>query len=80
MLPRIFFCLRTATNFLMTVPFMYNYRNLSNKFPTIFCSLILVISLPGYDIFRRKLRKPKIFRFKNTMERRITKILTFVKC
>ena len=80
MLPRIFFCLRTATNFLMTVPFMYNYRNLSNKFPTIFCSLILVISLPGYDIFRRKLRKPKIFRFKNTRERRIRKILTFVKC
>ena len=26
---------RTAKNFLMTVPFMYNFRSLSNKFPTI---------------------------------------------
>ena len=35
-LPRIFFCLRTAKNFQMNVPFMYNFRSLSNKFPTIF--------------------------------------------
>ena len=34
-LPRIFYFLRTAKNFLMTIPFMYNFRSLSNKFPTI---------------------------------------------
>ena len=35
-LPRIFFFLRTAINFQMNVPFMYNFRSLCNKFPTIF--------------------------------------------
>ena len=34
-LPRIFYFLRTAKNFLMIFPFMYNFRSLSNKFPTI---------------------------------------------
>ena len=35
-LPRIFYSLRTAEDFKMTVLFMYNFRSLSNKFPTIF--------------------------------------------
>ena len=35
-LPRIFYSLRGAKNFYMTVPFMYNFRILSNKYPTIF--------------------------------------------
>ena len=44
-LPIIFYCLRTAINFSMTVPFMYNFRNLSHKFHTIFWRLIFHISL-----------------------------------
>ena len=32
-LPRIFYSLRKAENFYMTVPFMYNFRSLSNKIP-----------------------------------------------
>ena len=31
--PKIFYYLRTAKNFQITVPFMYNFRSLSNKFP-----------------------------------------------
>ena len=34
-LPFFFYFLRTAKNFLMTIPFMYNFRSLSKKFPTI---------------------------------------------
>ena len=33
-LPRIFYSLRKAENFWMTVSFMYNFRSLSNKIPT----------------------------------------------
>ena len=62
----------------MTVSFMFNFRNISNKFPMIFQSLIFRISVPSQPIFCRK-RKPKIFGFKNAMERGIRKILTFVK-
>ena len=35
----------------MTVPFMYNFRSLPNKFPTIFWSLILPISLTSWIHF-----------------------------
>ena len=35
-LPRIFYYLRMSKNFQMTVPFMYNFRSLSNKSRTIF--------------------------------------------
>ena len=45
-LPRIFYSLRKAKNFWVTVPFMYNFRSLINKFPTIFWSLIFLILLP----------------------------------
>ena len=45
-LPRIFYSLRKAKNLLMTVPFMYNFGSLINKFLTIFWSLIFPISLP----------------------------------
>ena len=42
-LPRIFYSL--------TVPFVYNFRSLSNKFPTIFWSLIFPISLTRLSYF-----------------------------
>ena len=79
-LPRIFFCLNTATNVMMTVAFnkLYNFRSLSDKFATIFGNLIFHISLPKKCCFRRK-RKPKIFGFKNVIEMGVRKILRFVK-
>ena len=45
-LPKIFYYLKTAT-IKMTVPFMYNFRNVSDKFPKIFWSLIFHILLPS---------------------------------
>ena len=54
---------------------MYNFRILSNKFPTILWSLIFGILPPRLSYFRRK-RKPKIFGLKNAMERGIRKILS----
>ena len=57
-LPRIFYSLRKAKNFWMTVPFMYNFRTLSNKFPMIFWSLIFPISLASQiKLFFRRKRK-----------------------
>ena len=53
-LPIIFYHLRTAKIFLMTVLFMYKFRSLSNKFSTISWSLILHISLPRLGYFCRK--------------------------
>ena len=38
----------------MTVPFMYNFRNISNKFSTIFLSLIFRISVPKFACFSQK--------------------------
>ena len=58
----------------MTVPFMCNFPSLSNKFPTIFGSLIFHTSLPRLGYFSQK-SKPKIFGFKNVMERGIRKFL-----
>ena len=58
---------------------MYNFRSFSNKFPTIFWSLIFHISLPRSGCFPYKdKRKSKIFGFKNVMERGIIKNLNFV--
>ena len=53
-LPIIFYHLRTAKIFLMTVLFMYKFRSLSNKFSTISWSLILHISLPRLGYFCKK--------------------------
>ena len=53
-LPRIFRYLRTAKNFYMTVPFMYNFRSLSNKLATIFWSLIFALYFTGKTIFLSK--------------------------
>ena len=53
-LPNIFFCLRTGKNFEMIVPFMYNFRSFSNKFPTIFRSLIFNILPPRLQYFSQK--------------------------
>ena len=51
-LPGIFYHLRKALNFLMTVPFMYNFRSSSDNFPKIFWSLIFHITLPRLGYFR----------------------------
>ena len=53
-LPRIFYSLRTAKNLYLTVPFMYNFRSLSNKFTTIFWRLIFQILLPRLGYFSQK--------------------------
>ena len=53
-LPIIFYHLRTAKIFLMTVLFMFKFRSLSNKFSTTSWSLILHISLPRLGYFCRK--------------------------
>ena len=56
----------------MNVPLMYNFRSLSNKFPTIFGSLIFTFHFLVRLFFAEK-RKPKIFGLKNAMEREIRK-------
>ena len=61
----------------MIVPFMYFFRSLSNKLRTIFLTLIFALYFPSYAICRRK-KEPKIFGFKNLMERGIRKCLTSV--
>ena len=64
----------------MLLPFMYNFQSLFIKFPTIFRdrSLIFAFYLPiKLSYFSQKNRKPKIFGFKNVMERGIIKCLTF---
>ena len=53
-LPRIFYSLRTAKNLYLTVPFMYNFGSLSNKFTTIFWRLIFQILLPRLGYFSQK--------------------------
>ena len=45
----------------MTVPFMYNFRSLSNKFPTIFYSLIFPHFTAQVTLFFVQKKKPKIF-------------------
>ena len=59
----------------MTVPFMYNFRSLSYKCPTIFLSLICHIITPQVRLFIVEKRKPKIFGFKNEMEEESEKFL-----
>ena len=63
----------------MTVPFKYDFRSLSNKFPTTydFLKFNFPILLRKLGYFFIEKRKPKIFGFKNVMERRIRKCLTF---
>ena len=51
---------------------MYSFRSLSNKFPTIFGSLIFTFHFLVRLFFAEK-RKPKIFGLKNAMEREIRK-------
>ena len=53
-LPKTFYTLRKAKNFYMTVPFMYNFRNLFKKFPTIFWNLIFRSSLSRLCYFSQK--------------------------
>ena len=62
----------------MTVSFMYNFGGLSDKFPTIFWSLIFHILHPRLGYFFVAKREPKLFRFRYVIERGIKKILTFV--
>ena len=64
----------------MIVPFMYNFRSLSNKLPTNFWSLVFFfISLPRpVRLFFEEKRKLIIFGLKNVMARGIGKIIPFV--
>ena len=63
----------------MNVQFMYNFRSSSNKLPKIFWSLINFSHFtPQVWQFVVQKRKPKIFGFKNVMERKNKKILSFV--
>ena len=67
----------------MTVPFMDNFRCLSNKFPYDFPKFNFQILLPklGWFFFVEKREPSKIFGFKNVMARGIRKILVFIyKC
>ena len=77
---RIFYYLRTAKNYWMTVPFMCNFQSLSNKFRTIFWSLIFHISHPRLDYFSNEKgnlnfriqkcdgeRNQKTFHFRNAL-------------
>ena len=50
-LRRIFYSLRKAKNFYKTIPFIFNFRNISNKFPKIFLSLIFCISVLRVSLF-----------------------------
>ena len=63
----------------MIVPFRYNFRGLSTKFPTIQVKLNFHISSPRLGYFFLQKRKPKIFEFENLRVRGVRKILTFVK-
>ena len=64
----------------MTVPFMDNFRCLSNKFPYDFPKFNFQILLPklGWFFFVEKREPSKIFGFKNVMARGIRKILIFI--
>ena len=57
----------------MTVLFMYNFRSESNKCPTIFSKFIFSHFTPEVRLFFAEKRKPKIFGFKNVMERGVRK-------
>ena len=52
---------------------------MSNKFPTIFYIINFSHFSTQVSLFFRRKRKPKMFGFKQAMERGIRKILTFVK-
>ena len=60
-LPRIFYSLRKAKHFQMTVPCMYNFRSLSNKFLTISevpltneaLSIIIYVKISRYAMLRQ---------------------------
>ena len=77
---RIFYYLRTAKNFWMTVPFMCNFQRLSNKFPMIFWSFIFSHFTPQARLFCEGKRKPKIFGFKRCDGDRNQKIFHFLNC
>ena len=78
MLPKIFYYMRTAKNLLTTAPFMYNFRSSTNKFPTIFGSLIFHISFLRLGYFSLKKGNLKFSDLKIVIERGIRKILSFV--
>ena len=77
-MPKILYSLRTAKNFYVTVPFVYNFRSFLTNSLRFIEVYFFTFHSPGLVIFRRK-RKPKIFGFKNAMKRGIRKIVTFVK-
>ena len=60
-------------------PFIYNFRSLSNKLPTIFLSLIFLHFPPQVMLFFVEKENPKRFSIQNCDGQRNQKILTFVK-
>ena len=84
MLPRIFYCLNAAKNVWMSVAYDMIFETSKKisfdflKFPNFRKLKFFTFYSLCYAYFRRK-RKPKIFGFKNVMERGIRNILTFVK-
>ena len=62
----------------MTVPSMYNFRSLSNKFPTIFWSLIFRISLSRLSYFSKK-KETQNFRIRKCDGKRNQKTSHFLK-
>ena len=46
----------------MTIQFMYEFRSLSDKFPTIFWNLIFHISLPSLSYISKKKKETLNFR------------------
>ena len=61
----------------MTIPFMYNFRSLFNKFPNDFLKFNFAHFTAQVRLFFVQKWIPKTFRFKNVW-RGIGKILTFV--
>ena len=58
---------------------MFNFRSLSNTFPYDFMKFSFSRFITQVWLFFIQKRKPKIFEFKNAMEKGIRKILTFLK-
>ena len=79
MLPRIFYSLRKAKNFLTTVPFMYTIFEAYLINPLRFSEVsFFPFHSPGEVIFRKE-RTPKIFGIGNAMQKGIRKTITFGK-
>ena len=78
MLPRILSSLRTAKKFLDDRSIRVKFSKLIKQIPYDFLKFNFSQYTPQVRLFFVEKRKPKIFGFKNVMERGIRKILPFV--